>query len=67
MKNLHKKKKNMVTFCTRAMKDEELMADKKSVAILEALKSAKKHANRVLDEAPDRLLALDEVQGDLIK
>jgi hypothetical protein len=61
MKNLHKKKKNMWTFCTKAMKDEELKADSKSVAILEDLKSSKKHSTRILDEAQDKLLALDEV------
>ena len=39
----------------------------KGLAPLEELKSKKKHAYRVLDEAHDKLLALDEVQGDLIK
>jgi len=57
----------MVTFCQRAMKVEELSADDKSVIILEDLKSKKKHSYRILDEAHDKLLALDEVQGDLMK
>lgn len=67
MKALHKKKKNMVTYCERTMKQEELKADKKSVIIMEELKAKKKHAYRVLDDAQDKLLALDEVQADLIK
>ena len=49
------------------MREEELKADKKSVDIMEELKSIKKHSYRSLEDANDKLLALDEVQGDLMK
>lgn len=57
----------MVTYCERTMREEELKADKKSVLIMEELKSKKKHAYRDLDEANDKLLALDEFQAALNK
>ena len=43
------------------MREEELKADKKSVMMMEELKSKKKHALRELDDAHDKLLALDDV------
>ena len=65
MKQHHKKKKNMVTYCQRKMKEEELEADRKSVALLEDLKSKDKHCFRKLDDEHDKLLALDDAQKGL--
>ena len=48
------------------MRDEELKADAKSVEIMEEMKSKKKHSYRELDDAQDKLLALDDVQKTLI-
>ena len=51
MKRLHKEKKNMVTYCERTMRNEELKADSKAVVIMEELRAKKKYAHRELDDA----------------
>jgi hypothetical protein len=54
MKVNHKKKDNIINYCMKAMRDEEKMAEKKSIAILDELKAKKKYAYRTLDSSTDR-------------
>lgn len=58
MKTNHKKKKNIILFCERSMRNEELIADKKSIAIMDKLKEKKKYAYRELDEAQDKIMMI---------
>jgi len=63
----HKKKKNIIAFCERAMRTEELEADKKSIFKLDELKSKKKYAYRELEDAENKMLKIDDVENDLIE
>lgn len=54
MKLNHKKKENIIIYCSKKMREEELDAERRSIIILNDLKSMKKHKYRELDEAEDR-------------
>ena len=62
MKTNHKKKKNIILFCSRSMKQEELAADKKSIDKMDDLKAKKKHAWKEVENAADRNLMIDQVE-----
>ena len=66
MKVNHKKKDNIITYCMKAMRDEEKRAEKKSIAILDELKGKKKYAYRTLDSSTDRSMQIDEIEEDMI-
>ena len=65
MKANHKKRKNIILFCQRSMKEEELVADKKSIDKMDALKAKKKYAWKEVENAADRNLMIDDVEKDL--
>ena len=48
------------------MREEELDAEKRSIEILNDLKSKKKHKYRDLDEAEDRSMVLDDTEKELV-
>jgi len=48
------------------MKEEELKADRKSIEKMDELKAKKKHAYRELDEAPDKMLRIDDIEQELL-
>ena len=54
MKLNHKKKENIILYCEKKMREEELEAEKRSIELLNDLKSKKKHKYRDLDGAEDR-------------
>lgn len=47
------------------MKEEELIADKKSIDKMDALKAKKKYAWKEVENAADRNLMIDDVEKDL--
>ena len=66
MKANHKKKENIIIFCQRQMRDEEIRAEKKSISILDELKSKKKYAYRTLESSTDRGMQIDEIEEDMM-
>lgn len=48
------------------MREEELEADRKSIAIMDDMRSKKKHAYRDLDDATDKMLLIDDLEKELI-
>jgi len=49
------------------MKQEELIADKKSIEKMDELKAKKKYSYRELEEAPDKMLRIDDIEQELIE
>ena len=51
MNQNHKKKQNIIIFCKKMMREEELNAEKRAIDLLSTMKGLKKHSYRELEEA----------------
>ena len=51
MNQNHKKKKNIIVFCERKMREEELDCEKRSIKLLEDMKGLKKHTYRDIEDS----------------
>lgn len=66
MKQLHKQKQHIIMYCTKVMRDEELLAEKKSIDLIRKFQSKKKHKLRDLDEQEDKALIIEEYETELM-
>ena len=62
MKNGHKEKQHIITYCEKVLRDEELMAEKKCVDMIKDFQGYKKHKLRDLDALEDKGLQIDEFE-----
>jgi len=54
MKVSYRQKRHIILYCTKAMRDEELEAESKSIELIRSFESVKKHKFRDLDDADDK-------------
>lgn len=54
MKNGHKDKLHITTYCEKVLRDEELIAEKKCVDMIKDLQGYKKHKLRDLESLEDK-------------
>ena len=54
MKVSYRQKRHIILYCTKAMRDEELEAESKSIELIRSFESVKKHKFRDLEDADDK-------------
>jgi hypothetical protein len=65
MKYNHKDKKHKITYCSKVMRDEELLGEKKSIELIRKFQQFKKHKLRELEEQEEKGLIIDDIEKEL--
>ena len=65
MKSQHREKKNIIIYCSKVMRDEELLGEKKSIDLIRHFQRLKKHKLRDLEEQEDKALIIDDYETEL--
>ena len=66
MKSFHRVKKNIIQYCMKELRDEELTSEKKSIIRIQEFERYRKHKMKDLHEYESKLGILDEYQDDLL-
>ena len=66
MKMHHKDKQHKITYCSKVMRDEELLGEKRSIELIRKFQQFKKHKLREIEAEDDKQLILEEYEQQLI-
>lgn len=66
MRMLHRDKKHVIQYCSKAMRDEELLGEKKSIELIREFKRLFKHKKRYLEAQEDKSMIVDDIEQELI-
>ena len=65
MKYNHKDKKHKITYCSKVMRYEELLGEKKSIELIRKFQQFKKHKLRELEEQEEKGMIIDDIEKEL--
>ena len=66
MKMKHKEKQHVILYCEKVMRDEELLAEKRSIELIANFQGLKKHKLRDLENQEDKQLDVDDIERELL-
>lgn len=65
MKIAHKDKKHKITYCSKVMRDKQILCEQQSIELIRKFQQFKKHKLRHLEDEDDKVLIMDEFETDL--
>ena len=65
MKSQHREKQQIIRYCSKVMRDEELQGEKKSIDLIREFQRLKKHKLRDLEDQDDKALITDDYEAEL--
>ena len=66
MKMQHREKQHVIKYCSKVMRDEELLGEKKSIDLIREFQRLKKHKLRYLEDQEDKAMIQDDIEQELI-
>lgn len=62
----HRDKQHVIKYCSKVMRDEELLGEKKSIDLIRDFQRLKKHKLRYLEDQEDKAMIQDDIEQELI-
>ena len=66
IKMQHREKQHVIKYCSKVMRDEELLGEKKSIDLIRTFQRLKKHKLRYLEDQEDKAMIQDDIEQELI-